>query len=151
MMNRFLLIGAGVVLGLGLFAFTYFRDAEAARANPETVLSLSPEELAAQKEDAELEAKPTVASGTVIYACADGHAFAVTYSPERGRAALTLDGDTIMMDAVYVSDGVQFTDGQYSFRAQGEVAAIVLGDDVLHESCHVRHEAQAANTATETH
>ena len=149
MVNRFLLIGAGFILGGGMFAFAQIRNVEAAKANPEMIIPLSAEEVAAAKEYQQLEAKPTITAGTVLYSCPDGHAFAVTYGGAGGRAALTLDGYTMMLDPVYVAEGAQFTDGQYSFRTQGELAAIVLGDDVVHESCRVSHEATAAHAANE--
>lgn len=141
-------------MGGGMFAFAEIRNVEAARSNPETVLSLSAEDAAAAKEAeknakeyAELTAKPTVTEGTVLYACPGGSAFAISYGGDGGRAALTLNGDTFALDPVYVAEGAQFSDGHYTFRTQGEMAAIVLGDDVVYDSCRVTHDAAVTHSA----
>jgi membrane-bound inhibitor of C-type lysozyme len=146
MVNRFLLIGAGVVLGGGMFALSYFRDAEAARANPETVIDL--EGARAQSEAEALMQAPTITKGTVLYACPDGHAFAITYGAPGGRATLVIDGDSVLLEPIYVASGAQFTDGHYTFRVEGDLAALVLGEEVIQENCRVSHEATAAAAAS---
>jgi len=146
MVNRFTLLGAGVLLGVGAFAFGYIRNVEAARANPEAVISLENVE-AARAEAEALAQKPTPGKGTVVYACPHGQAFAVSYGAGGGRAELTIAGDTVMLESVFVADGVQFTDMHYTFRAQGDLGAVMLGDDPFLENCHVSHEAATMRAA----
>jgi membrane-bound inhibitor of C-type lysozyme len=145
MVNRFLLIGAGVVLGGGMFAFAAIRDVEAARDNPETVIALDGEEAATA--DPALLQKPTPTKGTVLYACPGGRAFAVSFDQPGGRATMTLKGDRIVMDPVFVAVGAQFTDGIYTFRASGEMAAVVLGGNVLFDGCRISHQSDVAQAS----
>jgi len=139
MVNRVLLFGAGAILTGGLVAFAYVHQSEA-RLNPETVVTLDADPGADENQVA-LMKLPTPVTGTVLYACPDGRAFAMSYGAEDGTAALTLDGETTNLKPVKADAGTQYSDGFVTVHAEGELAAVLIGDQSAHDNCRVVHEA----------
>lgn len=160
MVNRFMLLGAGAALAAVASGFVVVREYLAARAHPETVVALAQDDAAAKaeqeaakaaqdivQEQETLLAKPTMANGTVIYACEEGKAFAVKYGESGGDAEITFNGGSSRLQPVFVAEGVQFSDGFVTLRSQGEMAAVAIGETIAFADCKVDHAATKSYAA----
>ena len=136
MLNRFLILAAGAILGAGAFGYSLARqsaptDAAVIPIDGNGTTGASAEFIAATD-------KPTPTRGTIVYACADGRAFGVEYGKPGGSAELTIEGGTSRLDPVFVADGAEYSDGVLTLVAKGDVAWVHFGEDMAYGDCTAR-------------
>jgi membrane-bound inhibitor of C-type lysozyme len=134
MINRFLILAAGILLAAGAVGFSYLRQATQPAA---AVISLE-DGGEAQAALAAAASKPTPSKGTVLYACADGRAFGVEYGKPGGVAEITINGGTSKLDPVFVAEGAEYSDGVLTLVTKGDVAEVHFGEETAYGDCQAR-------------
>ena len=119
-----ILIAAGLLGAAGCASETADDQPDAAAAT----------EGEAPAETGEMQA-PHGQVSVIMYQCADEKSFALTVAPGVGQAALRADDGVFQLNQQEVGSGMEFSDGTYTFRGEGQEAFVEKDGERIYTDC----------------